>query len=204
MIRRPPRSTLFPYTTLFRSALQEVRAAQRLDPLSLIMSTDVGEMLYYGRRHDEAIEQGRRALEIDSAFALAHRVLGFAYLAKRQFAPAIEELGTTARLSGGQLDQVAVLGLAYAEAGRRAEARKVLKTLEQAARQRPDLAHSIALVPPGLGEKDQAFARLEQAYQAHDGSLILLQVNPLLDPLRSDARFQDLVRRVFTPAASRK
>src|SRR2546430_5374859 len=66
MIRRPPRSTLFPYTTLFRSALQEVRAAQRLDPLSLIINTDVGEMLYYGRRHDEAIEQGRRALEIDS------------------------------------------------------------------------------------------------------------------------------------------
>jgi len=184
-------------------ALQEVRAAQRLDPLSLIINTDVGEMLYYGRRHDEAIEQGRRALEIDSAFALAHRVLGFAYLAKRQFAPAIEELGTTARLSGGQLDQVAVLGLAYAEAGRRAEARKLLKTLEQASHKRPDLSHSIALVLAGLGEKDQAFARLEQAYQAHDGSLILLRVNPLLDPLRSDARFPDLVRRVFTPAASR-
>src|SRR5438309_1137352 len=120
-------------------ALQEVRAAQRLDPLSLIINTDVGEMLYYGRRHDEAIEQGRRALEIDSTFALAHRVLGLAYLAKRQFAPAIEELGTTARLSGGQLDLVAVLGLAYAEAGRTAEARKLLKTLEQASQQRPDL-----------------------------------------------------------------
>jgi len=92
---------------------------------------------------------------------------------------------------------VAVLGLAYAEAGRTAEARKLLKTLEQASQQRPDLSHSIALVLAGLGEKDQAFARLEQAYQAHDGSLILLRVNPLLDPLRSDARFQDLVRRVF-------
>src|SRR2546425_671287 len=154
------------------AALQEVRAAQRLDPLSLIINTDVGEMLYYGRRHDEAIEQGRRALEIDSAFALAHRVLGFAYLAKRQFAAAIEELRTTARLSGGQLDLVAVLGLAYAEAGRRGEARKLLKTLERASQQRPDLSHPIALVLAGLGEKDEAFARLEQAYQAHDGSLI--------------------------------
>src|SRR5438445_5940532 len=65
-------------------ALQEVRAAQRLDPLSLIINTDVGEMLYYGRRHDEAIEQGRRALELDSAFALAHRLPGFADLAKAQ------------------------------------------------------------------------------------------------------------------------
>ena len=92
---------------------------------------------------------------------------------------------------------MAVLGLAYAEAGRRAEARKLLKTLERASQQRPDLSHSIALVLAGLGEKDQAFARLEQAYQAHDGSLILLQVNPLLDSLRSDARFQDLMRRVF-------
>src|SRR5947208_8764792 len=104
-------------------ALQEIRAAQRLDPLSLIINTDVGEILYYGRRPDEAIEQGRRALEIDSAFPLAHRVLGFAYLAKRQFAPAIEELGPTARLSGDQPDLLAVLALAYAEAGRRAEAR---------------------------------------------------------------------------------
>src|SRR5256886_17614110 len=121
MIRRPPRSTLFPYTTLFRSALQEVRAAQRLDPLSLIINTDVGEILYYGRRHDEAIEQGRRALEIDSAFALAHRLLGMAHLAKRQFAPAVAELEATARVSGGRLDGLCVLGLAYAEAGRRAE-----------------------------------------------------------------------------------
>src|SRR5437870_7110374 len=136
-------------------------------------------------------------MDIDSTSARALRALVLAYLTKRPFASAIVELGTAARLSGDQLDQVAVLGLAYAEAGRRAEARKVLKTLEQAARQRPDLSHSIALVLTGLGEKDQAFARLEQAYQAHDGSLILLQVNPLLDPLRSDARFRDLMRRVF-------
>jgi len=184
-------------------ALLEIRVAQRLDPLSLIINTDVGEMLYYGRRYDETIEQARRALEMESGFALAHRLLGWGYLAKRQFAPAIEQLGTTARLSGGQLDQLAVLGLAYAEAGRRAEARKVLHQLEQASQQRPDIAHSMALVLAGLGEKDQAFARLEQAYREHDGSLILLKVNPLLDPLRSDARFQDLVRRVFTLVASR-
>ena len=178
-------------------ALQEIRAAQRLDPLSLIINTDVGEILYYGRRHDEAIEQGRRALEIDSAFALAHRLLGMAHLAKRQFAPAVAELEATARVSGGRLDGLCVLGLAYAEAGRRAEARKVLRTLEQTSKQRPDLAYPIALVLAGLGERDQAFARLEQAHQKHDGSLILLQVDPLLDPLRSDARFQDLMRRVF-------
>src|SRR2546430_12239589 len=117
MIRRPPRSTLFPYTTLFRSALQEVRAAQRLDPLSLIINTDVGEILYYGRRHDEAIEQGRRALEIDSAFALAHRLLGMAHLAKRQFAPAVAELEATAPVSGVRLGWLCVPGLAYDEAG---------------------------------------------------------------------------------------
>src|SRR5439155_258590 len=128
------------------------------------------------------------------------------YLAKRQFAPAIEELRTTARLSGGQLDLVAVLGLAYAEAGRRAEARKLLKTLERASQQRPDLSHSIALVLAGLGEKDQAFGRLEQAYQAHDGSLILLQVNPLLDSLRSDARVvvQELTDDQTLPKTERK
>jgi tetratricopeptide (TPR) repeat protein len=177
-------------------ALQEIRQAQRLDPLSLIINTDVGEMLYYGRRHDEAIDQARRALEMDSAFALAHRLLGFAYMAKRQFAPAIDELEAAARVSGGRLDGLAVLGVAYAEGGRRAEARKVLHHLEYASQHRPDIAHSIAVVLAGLGEEDQAFARLEQAYREHDGSLILLKVNPLFDPLRSDARFQDLMRRV--------
>jgi len=184
-------------------ALQEVRAAQRLDPLSLIINTDVGEMLYYGRRYDEAIEQARRAVEMDSAFALAHRLVGFAYVAKRQFALGIEELEVAARVSGGRVDVLAVLGLAYAEAGRRAEARKVLINLEQASQRRPDLAQPIPMVIAGLGEKDQVFAWLDRAYQEHEGSLILLKVNPLLDPLRSDARFQDLMRRVFTPPASR-
>ncbi len=178
-------------------ALREIRLAQELDPLSLIINTDVGEMLYYARRYDDAVEQARRTLEMDSGFALAHHLLGVAYLAKRQFVPATQALEAAARISGGRADVLASLGHAYAEAGRTQEARKVLDELEQASQHRPDMAHWIATILAGLGEKDQALAWLEQSYQEHNGALILLKVAPELDPLRSDAQFQDLMRRVF-------
>jgi tetratricopeptide (TPR) repeat protein len=178
-------------------ALREIRLAQELDPLSLIINTDVAEMWYYARRYDEAIEQARRTVEMDTGFALARRLLGVAYRAKRQFAPAIQELETAARVGGLRADVLASLGHAYAEAGRTQEARKVLAELEQASGDRPDMAHWIATILAGLGEKDQAFAWLERSYQEHNGALILFRVAPELDPLHSDSRFQDLVRRVF-------
>ncbi len=177
-------------------ALREIRLAQELDPLSLIINTDVGEMLYYARRYDAAIEQAGRTVEMDPGFALARRLLGVAYRAKGQFTPAIHELEAAARVSSGRVDVLASLGHAYAEAGRTQEARKVLDELEQASQHRPDMAYWIATILAGVGEKNEAFAWLEKSYQEHNGALILLQVAPELDPLRSDARFQDLMRRV--------
>jgi len=178
-------------------ALQEIRLAQQLDPLSLIINTDVGEMLYYARRYDEAVEQGRRALEMDPGFTLAHCLVGIAYVGTRQFPAAIKELEATARVAGRRADLLAAVGFAYGEAGRTTEAWKVVEELKQAAQGRGGMDHSIAVVLAGLGEKDQAFAWLEKAYQEHEGGLILLKVNSVLDPLRSDPRFEDLVRRVF-------
>jgi TolB-like protein/Tfp pilus assembly protein PilF len=178
-------------------AVREIRLAQQLDPLSLIINTDVGEMLYYARRYDEALEQGRRTLELDPGFALAHRIVGVAYLGTGQVSAAIQELEATARVAGSRAYVLYSLGFAYGEAGRTQDAWKVLEELEQAAQVRRDMEHSIAVVLAGLGEKDRAFAWLEEAYRNHEGGLILLKVNSLVDPLRSDPRFEDLVRRVF-------
>jgi tetratricopeptide (TPR) repeat protein len=153
-------------------------------------------MLYYARRYDEAVEQGRRALEMDPGFTLARRLVGLAYLGTRQFPAAIQELEAAAR-GDRRADSLAMLGFAYGTAGRTQESRKVLEELEQAAQGRRDMDFSIAAVLASLGEKDRAFAWLEKAYQNHEGGLILLKVDSVLDPLRSDPRFEDLERRVF-------
>src|SRR5205823_1736514 len=139
-------------------ALREIRLAQQLDPLSLIINTDVGEMLYYARRYDEALEQGRRTLELDPGFTLAHRLVGVAYLGTGQVPAAIQELEATARVAGPRADVLSSLGFVYGEAGRTQAARKVLEQLEQAAQVQRGMDHSISVVLGALGDKDRAFA----------------------------------------------
>ncbi len=180
-------------------ALREIRLAQQLDPLSLIINTDVGEILYNSRRYDEAVEQSRKTLEMDPNFAAAHNCLGVTYLAKQQYPESIAELETAVRLSHGQPHFMAYLGIAYAQAGRREEARKILKQIRTGPSARYDSVLAIAWILAALGERDQAFAWVEKVYPTRPHEFYLLKVRPVLDPLRSDPRFQDLVRRVGLP-----
>lgn len=92
------------------------------------------------------------------------------------------------------------MGNAYARAGRVEEARRCLRELEQKLEEGPVGTYEVALIYAGLGEKDRALDWLERAYQAHDNGMISLEVDPALDPLRSDPRFQDLVRRMNFPS----
>lgn len=179
-------------------AVREIRLAQQSDPLSLIINTDVAEMLYYARRYDEAIDQARRTLEMDPGFALAHHIRGMAYLEKHQYAEGITELQAAVRL--GRADLVSSLGLAYARAGRREEALKIVEKRKRESRGRYDMsALSFSWTWAALGQRDQAFSSMEEAYQRRDGGLILLKVLPYADPLRSDARFTRLLRRIGLP-----
>jgi eukaryotic-like serine/threonine-protein kinase len=99
----------------------------------------------------------------------------------------------------GRPDIITDLGHVYAMAGRRDEARQILNRLLEQSKQKYVPPHNIATVYAGLGEKDQAFARLEKAYEEHSGSLILLKVSPMLDSLHSDPRFVDLARCIGLP-----
>ncbi len=180
-------------------AVREMRLAQQLDPLSLIINADVGEILYNSRRYDEAIEQSRKALEMDRYFAPAHNCLGLTYLAKQQYPESIAELETAVRLSGGRSDFMAFLGTAYARAGRREEARTILKQIRTGPSARYDSLLAVAWVLAALGERDQAFAWAEKVYPTRPMEFYLLKVRPIADPLRSDPRFQDLVRRLGLP-----
>jgi TolB-like protein/DNA-binding winged helix-turn-helix (wHTH) protein/Tfp pilus assembly protein PilF len=181
-------------------SLAEIHRAQELDPLSLIINTDAVELMYCARRYDEAIRQGRKTIDMDPGFALVHEFMGLVYLQMKQYTEAIAELQEGFRLSGNRIDFLSCSAIGYALVGRTDEARQILQELKKGSTKRFDMPIYLSRVYRDLGEKDQALFWLEKAYQERDGSLILLQVDPGNDPLRSDRRFQDLLRRVgLTP-----
>ncbi len=176
-------------------ALREIRLAQQLDPLSLIINTDVAELLYYARRYDEAIRQAQKTLEMDSSFALAHRVLGWGYEQKGMYKESIAEMQTLVRLSGRADYSLAALGRSYALSGNRKEAEKLLRELLALDPQKPGTSIGLALLYAALGNKDQAFFWLDKSAQERMG-IILIKVEPYFDSLRSDPRFRAIERRM--------
>jgi DNA-binding winged helix-turn-helix (wHTH) protein/TolB-like protein/Flp pilus assembly protein TadD len=183
----------------FDDAIAEIKFAQELDPVSLVKLTGVGQILLIARRYDEAIVECRKALEMDPNLGFAHWLLGLAYMYKGSYEPAIQALQKSIPLSGDSADEPASLAHAYALSGKRTEARKILEELKQQAKSRYISPGTIADIYGALGEKDQAFAWLDKAYDERDNMVVLLKVDPLYDPLRSDARFADLLRRVGLP-----
>ena len=151
------------------------------------------------RRYDEALGECRRALEMDPNLGFAHWLLGLTYIYKGSYEPAILALQKSIPLSGDSPDERASLAHAYALSGRRAEARKILEELKQQAKSKYISPGTIADVYGALGDKDQAFALLDKAYEERDNMVILLKVEPIFDPLRSDPRFANLLRRVGFP-----
>jgi TolB-like protein/DNA-binding winged helix-turn-helix (wHTH) protein/tetratricopeptide (TPR) repeat protein len=179
--------------------LTEAKRALDLDPVSPAILNYVAVQLYLARRFDEAIEQCRKALELDPSFAPAHGTLGHVYAAKGMYREALTEYEKFAALSGGSPGSTALVGYAHARLGQRSYALRVLDQLRAAAKQRYVPALSFAIVYVGLGEKEQAFLWLEKAYDERTNSLAYLKVAATWDPLRSDPRFADLVRRIGLP-----
>ncbi len=178
-------------------ALAEIKRAQQLDPLSLIINTVSGKFLLYAGRDDLAIEQLRKTLEMDPNFAYAHYILGQTYVRKGEFVEAIAEFQTATTLSPNFTVYKGGLGHAYGRAGKSAEARKLLDDLKEQSKRRYVSWWDFAAIYAGLGEKDQAFAFLEKAYEQR--VVMWWNRSPLFDPLRSDPRFQDLQRRSGLP-----
>jgi DNA-binding winged helix-turn-helix (wHTH) protein/TolB-like protein/Tfp pilus assembly protein PilF len=174
-------------------SLEEIERAHSLAPLSLPILTSRAWLLYFARRFDEAAQHARKALELDPGYPRASLMLGLIAIEQRRYDQAAAAFAKH-HFQGG-------LAITLAASGRAAQARGMLADLER--RQHADvpaLEYSI-YVRAALGEKDAAFRLLESAYSRREVFLTQCAVHPLLDPLRSDARFQDLLRRMKLPLA---
>ena len=174
-------------------AVATIRHAEQLDPLSPIIGSDVAQVLYFAGRHREAIAQARQTLQMHPSFAEARRVLFLALLRTGERAEAARELETFARHPDG--GPGASVGYAYARLGRRMEAERTLAAL-QAPRGRFVPPYDLAVIHAGLGERDRAFARLEQAVSTNDPESMILPVDPRLATLRGDPRFAAVLLRM--------
>ena len=180
--------------------LAELERARELDPASLMVNDQTGWVLYMARRYDDSIRQIRKTIELEPRFAHARCWLGKAYLQKGMVAEGLAELQEAASLPGGDSPLFTPwLGYAYARSGKRAEAFAVIGKMRAQEQHGFGSPYGIAAVYCGLGQKDQALAWLEAAYEERDPHLPELRIEPAFDPLRSDARFSELVRRTTLP-----
>ena len=173
--------------------------ARELDPFSLSISAQRGFLLENARRYDEAIEQLRSVITMDPNHYQAHWFLGHTYALNKQFDQAITAAQKAVDVSERTPGALGMLGLAYALAGQKEEANKILNELLELNKRRYVTPAALANLYIGLGNKDQAFIWLERAFQERSNYLAYIKVFPILDPLRSDPRFTDLVRRVGLP-----
>jgi eukaryotic-like serine/threonine-protein kinase len=179
-------------------AIGEIRRALELDPLSLIINRVLGDAYYFARRYDEAVDQFRKTIDMDPNFRTAYWFLAAAYECKGMYQDAVVEGTKEVELGGDKEDAAAAAAMrkAYANGGWNGYWQYVLASLKESASQKFVHPSSIARACAEVGEKDEAFAWLQKAYQERDYQMTLLKVNPLFDSLRSDPRFNDLLRRV--------
>jgi tetratricopeptide (TPR) repeat protein len=181
----------------FEEALAEVRRGQALEPLSLVVHHHVAWISVLARRYDEAIAECRSAVEMDATFPMVHLWMGVSLSQKGMHDEAIASLDEAVMRTGGVGIAVGAAAHGYATAGRIDEARRRVAELQDARTTRYVEPYGIALGYLGLGDGDGAIQWLEQAYREHSFWLALWgKVDPRLDVLREDGRFQDLLRRL--------
>jgi serine/threonine protein kinase/Tfp pilus assembly protein PilF len=181
----------------FDEAFEKMRRAQSLDPLSIVITANTGELLYRARRFDEAVAQCEKALDMDSQFAKAHYWRAMAWIASDK----LTEAGTflEAAMSGPEESRAiasVLLAVVCARTGRREQAQGIFDRLRQYAEKDYFPPYYFAVIAASLGDSDQAFAWLDKAYQERGGWMPWLKHEPLFDCLHRDARFNDLLRRV--------
>ena len=179
----------------FDEGIAEVRRALDLDPLSSWINANVGWHLYFARRYDEAIAHLKGAMQTDPGYFIYNVFLGLALEQKGDHAGAVAQLEHAVAVEENP-DNLGQLAHAYGTAGRRADAERTIARMLALQKSRFIPAADLALAYAGVGDRDEAFRQLDRALVDHSEFVIFLKVEPGMDPLRSDPRFQAFLDKV--------
>ncbi len=180
-----------------------IRRAIDLNPLEVGAYITASDAYYLSRQYDKAIAQLQEAVNLNLAHPYVNERLSWSYLQSGMFQEAIDNMEQALALSPGNTEFLWSLGNAYAATGKTAGAQKILDEMHLLAKKRYVLPYGFAVIHTGLGEIDEALQWLERAYMDRNPWMVYLQVEPRLDPLRADPRFQDLLRRMNFPESDR-
>jgi serine/threonine-protein kinase len=183
-------------------AVAEIKKAYDLDPLSPIISTAVGRVLDFARRHDEAIEQCQKTIQLNPQFAGAYFDLGVAYMHKRAFEEAKEAISKLSMLSGERIRELVIKGALHALRGEHEQARAMLKEMESLPDGEAVTSYVLSIPYICLGDFDKAFELIEESYQKREPALVYVQAEPSYDPIREDPRYQALLAKMRFPATA--
>jgi len=179
-------------------AVRETRKATELEPLIPEAQAFYSLALFYARRNDESIKELKKGIELDPNYPFTSLFLGFHYIRQGRFPEAINALKKSDDLFAAPWSH-ARLAYGYAMAGRRTEALAILDSLKRQAHKAYVASDIVASVYVALGDKENAFEYLEKAYQERAGWMTFLKVDPIWDPIRSDPRFDTLLRKMKLP-----
>ncbi len=172
------------------------RRAVKVEPTDLGNNAHQGWYYLWTREYARAVEPLKQAIEMDPSFPVGQWYLGLAYEQQGEFQKAIAQFQNCVRITAGRPSMLALLGHAYAAANRKSEAKVVLKQLSEIEKEKYVPSYPVATIYTALGDKEQAMARLERAYNERDSWMDYLGLDPRLDSLRSDTRFATLLRRM--------
>jgi TolB-like protein/Tfp pilus assembly protein PilF/DNA-binding winged helix-turn-helix (wHTH) protein len=180
-------------------AIASVERAHDLDPLSLIISTDLAELLVFNGEYERAVRQCRKTLEMDPNFGLAYRILGHAYSRLGRHHEAIKEMERAREFAGSTMWALPDLAYIYAVAGKQSKSRALLEEALKFSDERQDINWNLAAIYASIGDADRTFQWLDKALAARDGSLIVMEVEPYFQPFASDPRYQKIAATVGLP-----
>ena len=180
-------------------AWEQINEAMRLDPLSLPNNAEVVRTLYYARNYDQAIEQSQKAIQLDPNYVRTHFWLGRVYSQKGMHREAIAASEKILESMPDSTLGLTEMAYSLAVAGRRKEARQILRRLEGRSTSAFVPAYNFAVIHIALNEEEEALRCMQQAYENRDWALLVLAVEPRLDPLRRDPRFQEISAKLKFP-----
>jgi tetratricopeptide (TPR) repeat protein len=177
-------------------AFREIKRAEELDPLSLVIINNIAEIYVDQGDLNSAAKECQRMIDLDPNFWAAHQTLGIVLVKEGRYAEALAEAQKSTNLASRSNASLALLGHVYARVGRRSEAEGVITELEKRHTDKVADGRDLVVVYTGLDDKDKAFAWLEKAYEDHSVFLVFLKLEPLMETLHGDARWGDLERRI--------